>query len=414
MSTSRGSSRLAVELRRSRHGLIMLGALVAAALIAVVVLISGLKVRLPWQDSYTVRLAVADAKGVVAGKQQVRISGLAVGKVTGVENEGGHPVLTLKLDGRYAPLYRDARMQLRPKTPLEDLYVDVTSRGTARAGKLDDKAVLPVARSHVPVAIGRVLDTFQADTRVRLKRAIDGIGAGLADHGDDFKAALVELGPFLQAARRLTAVTAQRHTQTARLVHNFRLLTDELGARDHELRRLVTTAGQTFDVLGAHERQIQETIAALPPALARLQPAFATLRAAADEVDPALDRLQPAARALPGALASLRTFSADATPALGALRSTLPSLRALVTALRPTAAGLSRDFTLLRPQAPQFDRSTQKVVPCELAFQKFFTNTISLSKFYDTGGVIVRGQTVSGLDPNQRRLRSCAPAGAGG
>jgi hypothetical protein len=138
------------------------------------------------------------------------------------------------------------------------------------------------------------------------------------------------------------------------------------------------------------------------------------LRATADQLDPALDRLQPAADALPSGLSALRSFSVSATPALAALRRTLPGLRSLVIALKPAAAGLRRDFALLRPQAPAFDRITAKIVPCELGFEKFFSNTISLSKFYDAGGVIVRGQTVDGIDPNQRAAPSCAPGGPGG
>jgi phospholipid/cholesterol/gamma-HCH transport system substrate-binding protein len=411
---NRNQSRLMIELRRARGGLIALAVLVAMALVAVVVLIGGLEISLPWDDTYTARVAVDDAKGVVPGKQQVKISGFPVGKITGLQMVGGRAVLTLEIQGQYAPLYRDAKLRLRPKTPLDDLYLDVTSRGTSSAGKLDWEQILQAQRTIAPVDIGQVLDAFDATTRVRLKQTIDAVGAGLGPHGDEFRAALIKLAPFLLAAQRLTGALAARSTQTAALVHNVRLLTEELGRRGSQLRTLVADGAETFSTLGAEQQPLASVIDQLPPTLQQLLPAFATLRATTDKLDPALDRLQPAADALPSGLAALRSFSLSAAPALAALRRTLPGLRSLVTALQPAAAGLRRDFSLLGPQAPAFDRITSKIVPCELGFDKFFNNTISLSKFYDTGGVTVRGQTVDGIDPNQRAAASCAPGGPGG
>jgi virulence factor Mce-like protein len=409
---NRNTGRLLLEVRRSWGGLVALAVLVAMTLGAAIVLVGGLQISLPWDDTYTVRVAVNDAKGVVAGKQQVRISGFPVGKITGLQLVDGRPVLTLTIDGRYAPLYRDAQLRMRPKTPLDDLYLDIESRGNRSAGRLSGDQILPAQRTVVPVDIGRVLDAFDAPTRVRLKQTIDGIGSGLADHGQDFRAALVELAPFLNAARRLTVELAQRRIATARLVHNLKLLTEALGSRDAQLRQLVTGGAHTFGQLASVQPQLARVIDELPPTLSQLLPTFAALRATEDRLDPALDALQPTAAALPSALGALRRFSVQATPALTALRHTLPDLRALVAALEPTSMGLNRDFSLLEPQAPRLDRITAKVVPCELAVDKFFNNTLSLTKFSDTGGVIVRGQTVNGLDPNQRAGRSCAGGGS--
>ena len=408
---NRTQSRLMLELRRSRAGLFSLVALVAAAIASIVVLIGGLQVSLPWDNTYTTRIGVDSAKGVVPGKQQVRISGFVVGKISGVERVNGSPVLTITIDGQYAPLYRNARVRLRPKTPLDDLYLDVVSRGTPSAGKLGSDDVLPALRTITPVDIGQVLDAFSAPTRARLKQAIDGVGAGLADHGQDLRAALVQLAPFLNAAQRLTAELSLRSVETARLVHNFRILTEALNTRDGQLHALVASGAQTVTELAAQEQPLGQVIAQLPPTLEQLLPAFSTLDATANQLDPALDALQPAARALPSGLSALRTFSVQAAPALLALRGAIPSLSALVTALAPTAAGLHRDFSLLTPTAPQLDRVTAAVMPCELGVDKFFNNTLSLSKFADTGGVVVRGQTVDGIDPNQRPDQSCA-AGA--
>jgi len=403
--------RLAIEIRRGRAGFIALLALIALTVGSVVVIGSGLRLNLPGAATYTARVAVDDAKGVVSAKQQVRISGLPVGKITKAELVDGRPVLTIKMKGKYGPLYRDARLRLRPKTPLDDLYLNVESRGHKSAGRLDEGDILDAERTRAPVDIGRVLDAFDADTRVRLEQAVDELGRGLPDHGAQFRATLVKLAPFLQAAQRLTAVTAVRRGHMRRLVHNLTLMMQELGRRDRQLRQLARGGGEALGELGASEASLSRLLAELPPTLRQLKPTFAVLRATADELDPALDALVPSARAMPSGLNALRAFSVEAQPSLRALRRPLPALTGLVQALRPTTISLDQAFAKLRPQAPRLDRITTAVVPCELAVSKFFQNTVSLTKFSDARGLIVRGQTVNGADLNQSASPSCAAGG---
>jgi virulence factor Mce-like protein len=382
--------------------------LLALTIGAIAVIARGLRLNMPWSHTYTVRVAVDDAKGVVPGKQQVRISGLPVGKITKAELVNGRPVLTITIKGKYAPLYRDARLRLRPKTPLDDLYLNVENRGHKSAGKLQGNEILAAERTVVPVDIGRVFDAFSGDTRARLEEAVDGLGQGLNDHGNQLRAALVRLAPFLDSARRLTNELAVRRGHTRRLVHNLRLMMQELGQRNAELRGLVRGGSQTLTALASQESALSQTIVQLPPTLRALQPAFSALRASADQLDPALDGLRRSAKEMPAGLAALRSFSVEALPALQALRRPLPSLTTLVSALQPTATGLNGAFTSLRPQAPRLNHVTAAIVPCELAVRKFFANSLSLFKFYDSRGMITRGQTVNGSDPNQREDKSCA------
>jgi virulence factor Mce-like protein len=409
MKVDRG--RLALEISRARGGFLAVLVLGALTIGSIAVIATGLRLNMPWTKTYTARVAVDDAKGVVPGKQQVRISGLPVGKITKAQLVDGRPVLTITIKGTYAPLYRDARLRLRPKTPLDDLYLNVESRGHKSAHKLESGQTLVAERTIVPVDIGRVLDAFNADTRTRMEQAIDELGRALPDHGAQLREAIVRLAPFLQATQRLSRATAERRGYTRRLVHNFRLMMEELERRDRSLRTLVRGGAETFTQLAARERSLTGLLDELPPTLRQLQPAFAALRTSADQLDPAFDELRSSARALPSGLAALRSFSSEATPALRALRRPLPALSRLVAALWPTAHGLDRAFAGLAPAAPRLDRITKAIVPCELAMQKFFATTLSLMKFYDARGLIPRGQTVDGGSANQRAGKSCAPGG---
>src|SRR5579859_8025797 len=77
------TGRLALEIRRSRKGFAAMLVLVAITVAAIVVIANGLRLNMPWSSTYTVRVAVEDAKGVVPGKQEVRLSGIPVGQITG-------------------------------------------------------------------------------------------------------------------------------------------------------------------------------------------------------------------------------------------------------------------------------------------------------------------------------------------
>jgi phospholipid/cholesterol/gamma-HCH transport system substrate-binding protein len=414
--------RIGLEIRRAAKPFAVLVAFLAASFAAWSVIIGNIGLSWPWSNSYETRVALDDASGVVPQGQAVRLAGIEVGLITGLEVEDGQAIATIRLGEEHGPLYKDARLRLRPETPLDDIYLDVEKRGTPAAGELGKDDVLPAGRTQVAVDIGRVLNVFSADTRTRVEQAVDEYGRGLGDGGDDFRNALVQLAPFLEAAKRLTHESAIRRRQTARVIHNLRLMTEELAKRQWDLRVLVRGGAGALGELGRAESSVQETLVELPPTLRRLQTSFATLRATADELDPAFDALQPVARELPSGLEGLRRLGVRAAPSLHALRRPLPSLRALVHELRPTAGGLNESFSELLPVPGRLDRFTALTPPCFPALAKFFHNTNSLGKFADRNSVILRGQAVLGLnslggqvdDPNQNAAPSCVPGGPSG
>lgn len=420
------SGRMAREVKRARGPAVWLAAAIIMAIASITVMAANLRLTAPWKHGYYARVALDDAKGVVSGgKQQVRLSGLNVGAIEDVQLLHGRPVATIKIEGEDGPLYRDARLRLRPKTPLDDLVLDIEDRGHPSAGKVGwqqlgffgafsggppkGDPILSSQRTTTPVDIGRVLNVFDVDTRSRLKTSIDELGKGLPDHGYQLRATLAQLAPFLSAAQRLSHETAVRRTQTRRLVHNFRLTTEELARRDVKLTQVVRGGAATLTEVADRDASVSDLLTQLPPTMRQLQSTFATVRGTADELDPAFDALQPTARALPAGLAGLRDFSVEARPALHALRAPLPQLTTLVRSLKPTSRGLQTSFTRLRPVTPDVDRITALIVPCEVALSKFFNNTISLGKFSDGRGSIFRGQTIDGNAKNQRALQSCAP-----
>ncbi|MCW3038907.1 MAG: Virulence factor Mce family protein [Solirubrobacterales bacterium] len=386
--------RIRLELSRSAKPAIVVAAALLLGVAALALLLVRLQVTLPWQDRYEVLVAVDDAKGVVAGSNEVRISGVVVGKIVKVDVDGRHAVLTARIDEQDAPLYRDARLRLRPKTPLEDMYLNVEDRGTPTAGRVADGGELAADRTRTPVQIGQVLDVFDADVRPRVAQAIDNLGRGLGDHGAQLRATLTQLAPFLRGARRLTHETATRRRQTGRLVHNFALLNEELARRGDQVSGLVRHGSGVMTELAATDRPLAQLLEELPPTLRQLPRSFAALRAASDDLDGALVGLRPAAQALPAGLRAVENLSPDLRSAAAELRAPLPPLARLSRTLTPLSADLRSGVATLRPQAPSLDRVTAAIVPCELAVQKFFNWTTSVGKFFGVRGAVLRGDPI--------------------
>lgn len=415
------STRLKLEVRRARGPFLLLLLLVVACGVTLAVVFRNLSFDRPWVDYYETRAAFTDVKGVVPGQHTVRISGVKVGVINKAELVNGRPVLTLKIERKYGRLYRNARLRLRPVTPLQDMYVSVEDRGTPSAGVPREEEILSADSNVVPVDVSRVLQTFDADTRQHLTALLHGLGRGLDDGGEQLRAAFVELAPFLDAADRMTGALANRRRALQRLVTNLGDLTAALARRDDQLTSLIRDGQATMGELARNGRAFDATLAALPPTFTAMRDSFGRVRALEEQLDPALVALRPAADALEEGLAGLERFAGEATPALSALRRPVRRLEPLAETLPATAQSLDLAFQRLEPEMGPVNRITGAAVPCLRPLQKFFGWTMSVGKYHDAYAVNARSDvTVSvntagarwgATDPVARQRPTCAEGG---
>jgi len=375
--------RLRMEIRRAAGPFLLFMLLMAGGLLTGADILRNLAGNKPWIDYATYRIGFDNTKGVVPARAELRLAGVKAGSITGNDLVNGRAVLTVQVEKRYAPLYRDARVRIRPVTPLEDMYVDIESRGHRSAGELGEREILAAKHTISPVEVGTVLNVMDHGTRENAAALLNELGRGLDDRGRNLKWAFAQLGPFLETAERLTTALAARRTNLARLVHNFGGITAEMGDHDRQLAGFIRSADATLGELSRNDGPFAATLAELPGTLRTMRSSFAHLRRTEDRLDPALRSLQPVAESLPAALDALDDFSRDAQPALSALRPSVRRLRSLVRTLRPTSAALETTFTRLRPLAPKFDSITEKAEPeqCRTYIGQFLTRLMSITKF---------------------------------
>lgn len=377
-----GLDRLKLEARRATVPFALYVLVLIAGLAATTEIIRNLAGDKPWVDYQPYKVAFTDTKGVVPTRAELRLAGVKAGSIKKSELVGGQAVLTLNVEKKYAPLYKDARVRIRPITPLEDMYVDILSRGTPAAGELGD-GILPAERTISPVQIGNVLDEFDKGTRTNLASLLNQLGRGLDDGGEDLRWAFQEMTPFFRSATKVLDALSERRENFKRFVTNFGGIAEELADKDRRLAAFVQEGEQVLGTLSENDGPFAATLAELPETLRTMQRSFANLRATEEVLDPALRALRPAAAKLPSGLESLDAFAEDAAPALAALRTPVRGLRPLARSLRPTSRSLSGVFDKLDTQAPQLDKGTVMALPCLEEAGQLLSRAMSATKLGD-------------------------------
>jgi phospholipid/cholesterol/gamma-HCH transport system substrate-binding protein len=406
--------RLRMEARRSLRptlifglGLIVTVAIVAF-LIAQISATFGHKTR-------TVRFAAPTAFGVFEGFDEVRYRGVPAGTISKIERRGSQIVLVAKIRRQYGPIFRDARAELRPTTPLNDEFLDIVDQGHASAGEADPDEPLSRSQLKTSVSVPEVFDTFKADERAAFTKLLDQLGNGTADRGAALRAAFVQLVPFLQGAGELTRAVAVRRTATKRLVHNASILTDELGNREVALRRLVRSGAATLGTLQQGAGDLDRTLAELGPTFTELRDSLASVRGVLGDVDAGLRSLNPVADRLPGGLTAVRALNRDLVPTLRSLRTGIPPMTELVVSATTVLRNLTGAADALQPQVPVLSKLTRDLATCERGVIGFMHWNASLSKFGDWNGPVPRGNVVAGVpaisssSPLREPHKGCTP-----
>lgn len=376
-------------------------------------------------STHQIRFEVADATGVVPERAEVRFKGIEAGRVDAVKLRDGRAVLTANVADKFGPVYRDAKIALRPNTALQDMYVDVLDRGTPAAGKASSSDVIGLQHTTSPVNLADVLNTFNPSVRAHLYDLLDQFGNGLEDRGESLRRAFAAFIPFLRDVGGISRQLGRRADLTRSLVHNTGVLSGTLAKRDRQLRTLIRAGATTLEAASARNgADLQATIHELPKTLASIDSAFTAVDGTLPAVNRAAGALRPVARDLPESLAGLRSIAKSADPAIRALRPPVADLMPLARQLRPLAGSLDSAFTALSPQIKDVDHISDSLAKCskKKALYTFFNWTSSVIKWRDAYGWWPRGDFGFGLDtsyvtkdPNVHDLENCAgPKHTGG
>jgi phospholipid/cholesterol/gamma-HCH transport system substrate-binding protein len=332
--------------------------------VAVVVTLLAFKSQIKnhFRGGQTIQAEFAQNYGVVPHLSKVKVAGLQVGVVTGVEETDDDTVLvSMKVDDdAIDSLGSNPSARIAPLTILGGQYSVELRRG----GEGDfDGDTIPIENTSTPVELDQVLEALPSDTRKATRGVISGANDNLGHGGTDGLRSLAEIAPrvvppagtFLEALQghhpghdlasivtdlqNLAHVLDLRRAYVDGILGDLDTVSGTLASRDSEIASTISNLAGGLGATNDGLRRLNAT-------LDRLDVVATDLRPTVDELDPLLDELQPTLR--------------EALPTVRKLPSTLRDARVVVRQLVPTSEVATRVVDELR--GPVIDRINGPIV----------------------------------------------------
>jgi phospholipid/cholesterol/gamma-HCH transport system substrate-binding protein len=300
------------------------------------------------RNFYTLKAEFQTAQAVTPGQgQAVTVAGAKIGEIASVDLNDGIAVVTMRIVPKYARIYHNATLLLRPKTQLQDITVEVNP-GTPSAGKVRSGETLPLSQTAPNIDFDEFLAGLDTETRYYLQELLAGAGEGLNHNGKNLAATFKRFAPAAHYGQLIAQQLEIRHANIARSIHNFRLLVEALGGKDKQLSQLVDASNAVFATFAQEDANLQKTLHLLPGALHRTSVNLSKVAIASNELGPTLHKLQPFASALGPANEATRQLALKTTPIFkNQIRPFAREILPVVNELGPSTQQLGEAFPKL-------------------------------------------------------------------
>ena len=317
---------------------------------------------------YEVKATFSNAVNI-AVKSPVRIAGIKVGEVTGMEGKGENTEVTFTVDAEGRPVREDASAQIRPRLFLEGNWFIDLDPGTPDSPELDDNGQIPVSRTSTSVQVGQILTTLQTPQRGEIQELLEGLGTGLnrrptAADDETFEpmvqgltggealnlayrngkeaargTAIVneaylgeqpnDLGNLLRGLSRLTGTVNEREQDVKGFIQNYTTFTGALAAEQANLGLTIQELGPTLQTARVSLANLNQTLPALRGFAIAIRPGINELPETIRVTRPLLNQLQLllTQRELGGLARTLRKITPDSAESMNSLIRLLPQLR---------------------------------------------------------------------------------------
>lgn len=258
--------------------------------------------------------AVLEHTAGLRSGEDVQVHGVNSGKVTGIELQDDHVVVTFALDSDI-DLGERSTATVKVATLLGSHYLEVDPKGS---GSLADDRI-PIDRTAVPYNLQDVIEEgSQALDELDPDLLADALTAMAGTLGASEK----EIGPALEGVARLSEVISKRSDQVGDLLESTRKVTDQLSESSQDIVGLMKQANlvvseitarkdaihrlliETTDLAKALTAVVKSTDGKLKPALNDLNAVIKTLNGQSKQLTHLLEVMGPAVRYVANATGS--------------------------------------------------------------------------------------------------------------
>jgi phospholipid/cholesterol/gamma-HCH transport system substrate-binding protein len=361
---------------------------------------------LPWQSATTVKAEFDSVPGVnVDSSAIVTTAGVEIGRIADWEaTDRGTAILTLQIDGEY-PVYDNARAVLRPKNPLNEMSVELNP-GAPPGEPMAEGDVIPVAQTQRPIQADEVLDDLDARSQQALTDLLLESDVALAQSSATLPGGLEATSSTVRTLQPVMDRLSERRSLIARLVTSLSTMITAVGENDDRVATLATATHETLETLAASDEQMRASLDQLPGLTTQLKSALTSTQQLTAQLDPTLISLDQAATTLPGALKRFGSTVGNLDKTLDAAQPVLAKARPVIADLRPLVVGADQALDRLLGVTTNLDRDTQTVMSYLTDIKAFVYNTSSVFGAGDAHGSIIRGHLIvplpgAGVLPNE-------------
>jgi virulence factor Mce-like protein len=306
--------------------------------------------------TYEVRAIFDNAFSLIAG-EDVRISGVNVGKITDLEvTEDNRAAVVFRIDKPgFNDFREDAKCTIRPQSLIGEKYVECSLTQPRPQGeppapplkKIEDgegegQYLLPVDRTSKPVDVDLINNVLRLPQRQRLAIILNELGAAVGGRQEDLNATIRRANPALGATNEVIEILGEQNEVLRDLATNSDEVLAPL-ARDRErVTSFIENAGDVSRATAERRAELERNFELLPRFLEELRPTMTRLGSFSDEFRPVLADLQAAAPSVNRMFRELGPFSQAGIPALRSLGEAADVGRPALLASKPIIDDLRR------------------------------------------------------------------------
>jgi virulence factor Mce-like protein len=249
----------------------------------------------PLSSNYTVHGVFADADGIPTAAD-VRVSGVAVGKVTAISHDPSSPgfsVVTMQIsDTNAVPIYSNGFAKVRPKTLLGEKYIDLTVGSAASAEAISPGGYLPVAETGKDVSNDEIFNSFDAATRADQQQVLAALDQATRGRATDVQSIIPQLQQVVANLSPVAQVYEKDQQQTDNIFVQLNTIMQALADEHQQLAGFLANGNVTLGAVAQKDAALVGTLQGASNVASELNaamtPAIAAQRTALDRLAPTL------------------------------------------------------------------------------------------------------------------------------
>lgn len=387
---SRAFERVKTEPGLARNTIVLIALIVIAAVVGGIILANQRFVA-PWDDRQIFYAAFEATPGISPGNgQEVRIAGVNVGDIVDAKlDDNGQALLKLSIE-RGHHVFENARLVLRPKSPLNEMYITIAPGGPP-AKEIGPDYVFQKSSTVRPVQVDEVLNHLDDNAQKALTSLLAESDVALTNAKTQLPAGLDATRVVGNNLKPVSEELAKRKETIRTLITALGQISAALGGDDKRVSTLAAALQTTLRSLASHDPQLDQSLAALPGLIHNLRRSTDAVQDLSDQLDPTLRNLQRASDEFPDALERLRDTSDRIDDVVDAADPFIDALRPVVEDLRPFVDDLNDALPELHAATRELDPLTNALVPYLPDLAAFTIQTRSVMGNDDANGSYARG-----------------------